>query len=353
VPVIENLSIMLGVNGVYWPDQGVNTIGDFENTTGYALKFNAGADLTINGSELAPTDITISAGWNFLPVLSSCEVNTAALTENINDDIVIIQDMIGTKVFWPEMGIYTLDQLIPGKAYKMKTLNSVSLSFPDCDLKAYTQNVENVNKLSTIWGELNMTPRSQPVVFKKEAMAQFADGDVIGAFGAGGGLFGYMEIHGKDHNQAITLFGDAGTGRSTEGFTEGEYVSYKLYRSATGETFDLEVEYDQTMNATGSFHSGSFAAVIKASLNATGIVTVSESVVSMYPNPASDAVHFSYDGAADESVTVMIYDAKGQIVANEVFTQSIRLNTVSMDAGVYFVKISTPSHTEVKKLIIK
>jgi uncharacterized protein (TIGR02145 family) len=352
-PVVNNLAFMMNLTAFYWPQQGINMIGDFDNNSGYAMKFNAGVDFVLNGNEMAQSVLTLPEGWNYLPVLSECEVNTASLLGINADDVAIIQELIGTKVYWPAMGIYTLDQLLPGKAYKIKTLSELSLTFPECDQKGSLQVYEQINSIPTVWGEMLMTPQSQPVVFKQEAMAQFADGDMIGAFGVDGVLYGYMQVTGKGQNHAITLFGDASYGASKDGFSEGERISYRLYRASTGEEFDLRVEYDHTMNATGNFHPGSFAAVIKTSLDVTGMGEISSAVFSMYPNPASEVVYFSYDGAADESVTVLIYDAKGQAVTNERFTQNLQLNTASLDAGVYFVKISTQSHTEVRKLIIK
>jgi len=47
--------------------------------------------------------------------------------------IVIVQELIGTGVWWPQMGVYTLQTLEPGKAYKIKVLEAFILDFPECE----------------------------------------------------------------------------------------------------------------------------------------------------------------------------------------------------------------------------
>jgi hypothetical protein len=352
-PIVNDMVIMRNLTQIYWPEFGINTIGNFNNNSGYVLKMNNEAGFEICGNGYAGKTLALNPGWHYLPVLSGCNVSSMDLFSDFLSDIVIVQELIGTKIFWPAMNVFSLEYLQPGKAYKIKTSAAISLEFPECDTKTGFIGSKAENSITSRWGETVMTPATQMVVFTQSASELFIAGDIIGAFGADSHPYGIAIVDNNHQNQAITLFGDDLTGGLNNGFYDDETVHYKLYRASTGEEFDLRVEYDHTMNATGNFHSGSFAAVIKATLDATGMGEISSAVFSMYPNPASEVVHFSYDGAADESVTVLIYDAKGQGVTNERFTQNLQLNTASLDAGVYFVKISTQSHTEVRKLIIK
>ncbi len=236
----------------------------------------------------------------------------------------------------------------------MKSVNPILLEFPECTGKDTFGSTPQINSISTLWGDLTMTPFSQQVVFKTAAAGKFIEGDLIGAVGPDNQLYGFMEAAANGTNQAIALFGSDPASYPQNGFAEGQDVIYKLFRTSTGEVFELQVEYDQTMdNATGKYYSNSFAAIVNVSMQLTGMDEIAKSRLSMYPNPATEAVYFSFDGAAHEQITILIYDAKGQVVASERFTQNLRLNTSSLDAGVYFVKISTQTHTEVRKLIIQ
>ncbi len=349
----DNLIIMQNLSGYYWPAQGANTLIDFDNASGYVLKLNDDADFIINGNGMASNEVTLETGWNYLPALSQCDVDILSLLGDQIDNVIIIQELIGVKVFWPEMGVYSLTHLKPGSAYAVKTSNPVFLEFPECDSKTMLEPAKSVNMLNTIWGEMVMTPFTQPVVFKAEAIEQLAEGDVIGAFGTNNNLSGFVEINGISDNQSLMLFGNSIANIGENGFTEGERVSYRLYRTATGEDFDLEVEYDPTLNATGNYHSGAFAAVVKTAMKPSEVKQLSTTSFRMYPNPADEAVWINWDGGAQEEISIVIYDAKGQVAVSETFTQSLRLNTGSLDAGVYFVKISAQTHNEVRKLIIQ
>jgi len=128
-----NLIILKNLTSVYWPDAGVNTIGNWDNESGYAIKVTADFDLEIAGTEFAPTSITLSPGWHYLPVLSTCPVSAAELFAGHANHIVIVQELIGTGVWWPQMGVYTLQTLEPGKAYKIKVLEAFILDFPECE----------------------------------------------------------------------------------------------------------------------------------------------------------------------------------------------------------------------------
>lgn len=353
-PIVDNLTILRNLTQVYWPIENFNTIGNFDNMSGYALKVTANVDFEICGDNSAPNQIALGAGWTYLPVLSSCEVMTMDLFGSNLNDIVIVQDLIGTKVFWPAMGVYTLDKLIPGKAYKMKTLNPFTLTFPACATKTGAASEKQVNTFTTPWGVMNMSPASQVVSFMATSLGIFTEGDVIGAFGENNTVFGFMNINGNSQNQVMTLFGGDPTSTETNGFTEGQLVNYRLYRASTGETFDIFVEYDQTLdNTSGNYYSNSFAAIVKATLLETGTGNLTSEVFQMYPNPASEVVHFSFAGLTDEKVTVTVFDTKGRIVASEVFSSHSSLSTSALEAGVYIVNFKTDNFTQIRKLVIK
>lgn len=353
-PIVDNLTILRNLTQVYWPSENVNTIGNFDNMSGYALKVNDNVNFEICGDNLAPNQISLGDGWTYLPVLSSCEVMTMDLFGAHLNDIVIVTDLIGTKVFWPTMGVYSLDKLIPGKAYKMKTMNSFNLTFPACGAKSGTVAEKQVTNLTTPWGKLNMTPSSEVVSYMAESLDIFTEGDVIGAFGDGSNIYGFMEINGNTQNQVMTLFGADPTSAETNGFTEGQLVNYRLYRASSGETFDIFVEYDQTLdNTSGNYYSNSFAAIVKATLLETGTGNLTSEVFQMYPNPASEVVHFSFAGLTDEKVTLTLFDTKGRMVAQDVFSSHSSLNTSALEAGVYIVNFKTDSYTQIRKLVIK
>ncbi len=351
-PMINQLIILRNLTQVYWPDQGINTIGNLNSNSGYVLKTQANVDFEVCGFENASRNLSLSAGWHYLPVLSEYNVNAMELFSSYLNDIVIVQELIGVQIFWPDMGVYSLENLVPGMAYKIKTTAPISLSFPECSSKSNSANAPQVNFCSTIWGNVAMTPSTQMVSFLSTACETFKNGDVIGAFGSDNRPFGMVEINEEGQNQVITLFGNDQTSDVNNGFEENEVITYKLLRTSSGEQFELQVEYDQTMdNTTGNFYSGSFAAIVNTTMQLITVNDLISAKINMYPNPAKDVVNFDYSGSTDELVKVEIFDAKGQLVNEVEFSHKTQMNTTSLDAGVYFVKITTQTHTEVRKLI--
>jgi hypothetical protein len=351
-PIVNNLTIIRNLSQVYWPEENINTMIDFDNNTGYVAKFSSNVDFEICGAQYAGNTVTLNAGWHYLPVLSDCDVDAMEFFGPLMDDIVVVQELIGLQVFWPKMSVFTLQQLTPGKAYRIKTTAPITFTFPDCAAKAPTSQTRRQNHLISNFGNIEMTPHTQLVIFSDAALKDLQQGDIITAFGAEEKAFGVVEIN--SGNRVITLFGDDGTGGTTNGYHEGEQVSYRLFRAATGETFDLEVAYDLTMdNATGTYQSNTFAAITKSALFATGVENLSSKAIDMYPNPASEAVNFSFAGNENETVSIEIFDVEGCVMATEQFNSNTQINTADFKAGIYFVKISTRSATEVRKLVIR
>jgi hypothetical protein len=109
---------------VYWPEFGINTIGAFQNQEGYKLKMNATAMLPVTGFVFDQKTLNLEMGWNILPVLSGCPVDYSILTNQLGTNLIIITEIGGTGLIWPDSGIYTIPEFLPGKAYMIKVTSN-------------------------------------------------------------------------------------------------------------------------------------------------------------------------------------------------------------------------------------
>ncbi len=125
----DNMIILQNLDKVYWPFGGINTIGDWDYKSGYFIKLQQAADLTIIGQEPEDKTITFVAGWNMFPVLSENDVPIATLFQNNLEDIIIIKEAIGSNLFWPAAGVSTLDTLNVGRAYLIKVGEGFSVDY--------------------------------------------------------------------------------------------------------------------------------------------------------------------------------------------------------------------------------
>lgn len=134
-PVMDHLVILMNDDGVFWPDANLNTLVDWNYESGYVIKLDQQELLSITGTIKHPADpVSIPPGWSLMPVRSSCLVSIASVFNDVNE-IAVIKEISGTKLYWPAMQINTLEYLVPGEAYQI--LNSgnqtIFLEMPSCD----------------------------------------------------------------------------------------------------------------------------------------------------------------------------------------------------------------------------
>ena len=354
-PVVNDLILMRNLTQVYWPSEPINTIGDWDNASGYAMKFTNDAVFDIVGNTITDKTITVPAGWSYLPVPSECDADAIALFAAHQDDIVFVQDLIGTQVYWPAQGIYSLQTLVSGKALKIKTNNAFDLTFPECGIDQKASSVIRKSTLSTPWGLINMTPSTESVVIYAEAVSNFKAGDIVAAFNQNNVLCGMMEISNTNRNHSLILFGDDPTTIETDGFAEGDMIRYKLHRASTGEEFELNVEYKLSMdNSTGLYYTGSFAGITNMTTSTTSISEMNENAVQLYPNPAKDLVTIEIASRVSSPANISIFNAEGRVVKQEIVEPGqSQMNVGSLKQGIYFVKIQNTELNETLKLIIE
>ncbi|MCF8366020.1 MAG: carboxypeptidase regulatory-like domain-containing protein [Bacteroidales bacterium] len=353
-PMVNELTILRNLSQVYWPGENVNTMGDWNSTSGYVMKVTEDMPFEICGADFASGELVLeNAGWYYLPVPSECDVDAMALFTDVMDDIVIVQDLIGTQVFWPAQGVYTLETLTPGKAYKMKIANPITLNFPMCDGKEASSAFSQINSIETPWGQINMSPASQLVSFPAEALVSSNKGDMIGAFDQNNALCGYLVIDGSAKSQVMILFGDDATTIEKDGFTEGENISFRMMTN--GEEISLDVEWDYNLeNASGNFYSESLSAVKSITLGTTGIGNITANEVEVYPNPASDVVVINIKDEQFNTAEVTIIDTKGNVVLETLVQDSeTTLNISNLESGIYFVKINAAQFNKIIKLVVR
>ncbi len=127
--VVDDLEIIIGETGIYWPSAGINTLENWIPEEGYILKMNDNNTVAVAGSVDQPVTLQLNAGWNYFPVLSAEPVSVAGVNSAIPDALVLIKEIAGTSTYWPAMGINTLLNLHPGKSYLIYLNNPANYTF--------------------------------------------------------------------------------------------------------------------------------------------------------------------------------------------------------------------------------
>ncbi len=128
--IYPELVIMQNMNGMYYPDGSINTLGTWESQSAYKIKVTEDVTLTITGPVEQNKTIELAEGWNLIPVISDDTVDVESLFGAIEASVDIVKGVAELGVYWPAYNINTLSVLVPGKAYFVRMNAAGTITFP-------------------------------------------------------------------------------------------------------------------------------------------------------------------------------------------------------------------------------
>jgi hypothetical protein len=314
---------------------------------------NAASTLPIIGPLETNKTFALANGWNLLPVICNTNVTTSTLVSGLGANLGIIKEIAGSKVYWPAFGIYTLNQLTPGKAYYVRMTAAGSVTFPANIADNGFIPDEPIRELATPWNEIHRTAGSHVFAIEAQALANLAQDDIIGIFTPDGICAGNIQIGNSSENLAFYAFADDQFTNETDGFTEGQPMIFKLFRPSTGEEFNLEVTYNTaTPNNDGLFATEGISAIKGLSILNTGIASDFAKGLYIYPNPTNDKVTI---GGINGIEQILVLGSDGTIVlkVNPTTDGNQILDLSALPAGIYQVQITTSVGVVTRKVVKK
>ena len=349
-PVVNDMVITQHFTEMFWPQYGINTMGNFTNDHGYISKMSAEATLTLEGMMIAPT-IALNAGWNLFPILVDCNLDAAEVFGAI-EGFIIGYEVAGNGIYYPAGSIATLTTLVPGKAYWVKVSGAATYTFPECiggTKASYIAPLRHAN--NTPWNEPTYTGLSHIVVFDAEASVSFAKGDMIGAFTNDGACAGLTLCDGKA--VSLALFADDITTLVNDGFVQGEFITFKLFRQSNDTEYILDVSYsNQAPNYDGLFEANGLSVINNVTMYATGIASQDLNSLTVYPNPSQGIFNVSVNNLFQD-VNWVVTDAKGRYVLEGRLADSHQIDLRTQPKGVYFIKFTGDNVLCIKKLVLR
>jgi hypothetical protein len=348
---------------IFWPLEGINTLGNWSATKGYKIKMINQAELTVTGKILYPSaPLSIQSGWSYLPVNSVCPVNVAEIFDS-QPSVTMIKEIAGWRIYWPVQGVNTLQHLMPGKAYEI--LNSggsfIQIQYPGCEGSKLIPDINSGEmKIQSPWNEIHHSSSTHVFGFTSQASADFEQGDIIGAFDQNDLNVGIIEVISSEEPMAIAAFSDDDMTIGKDGLVVGETVTFKIYRPSTQEVFELTAIYAENSPVAGNFAVNGISVIEKAEFKTTSIGFIGSSdkvTLSVYPNPATSVINVSISSNNTINGTMMLMNANGQIVIkqqfahNEAITRQ-QLDVSSVTKGVYYLKVVSDNILKVEKILI-
>jgi hypothetical protein len=343
-PIKKDLNLIYNLSGFeYIPPKSILTTWDTQ--TGYIANCTNGSSLLVAGSYNNGQPLYINAGWNLIPVLSSCPADIEILT--LNGNLIMAKEVAGLNVYWPEANVFDLTQLEPGKSYLADFTGSETIIFPSCDpiVLAANKSMTTDPFIPEEWGLLHKTPVSFVIGLPSDHFASedITDGDVIGAFTPEGNLGGICEI---GLNNSLVLFGNDPLTNQKDGFDDCDPITLRLYKHTTGEYFSI----DPTVVGEGSlecFKENGYLQIGEVVL--TDVYALEKPKFLIYPNPAN---HILNVVNPVESVTCTVYNVTGQVLIHQQLEHGInKLSIQLLRDGIYIIQFKDQNYTSARRFI--
>ena len=324
--VVDNLIIMKNESGgVYWPLLGINSIVNLSDGEGYQIKMGAGDLLDISG-DLIPSDFEMfmPEGWSYIAYLHQDAGGAESMMQPLSDNLVILKDGAGS-VYWPFIGVNALDGgsglMKPGLGYQIKVSEDATFSYPEMDgASRFASNPTPIYPLTKYANSTN-TGSNMTIGIPVSAWDVVPeDGDEIAAYTESGKLVGSVTYTGSA--TALTVWGDDATTDEVEGLTEGEKITFELWRKSENRVELLEVK-DWTEGNNVYAENG-----IAVAGNITTLVEgLGYELYPNVPNPFSSLTSVSFFAPKSGEVVIGVYDMLGNLVKE--------LTNATYDAGMY------------------
>lgn len=128
---VEEVTIVKDEKGrAFVPSQGLNELGRWRMSEGYMVHVENPASVTVSGLAIERSaPISLSEGWNLLPVYPRTPVDAAVALSPIEETLVRVEDEEG-RVYSPASGRNEIGDLRPGQAYKVYVSENVQFQYP-------------------------------------------------------------------------------------------------------------------------------------------------------------------------------------------------------------------------------
>nr|NQU90754.1 lamin tail domain-containing protein [Bacteroidota bacterium] len=349
-PALGNLTIMVSENGIFWPGQNINTIGDWNTYEGYKVKFDGSTYFVYPGTELMDRTVSLDPGIHFVPVLSEGPASVEDFIVPLGGDIEFMFDIYTGEVYWPAGGIVpgvngALEVLVPGYAYLTMVNNPVVIDYsliPPKNLPVI-QYVSAENQ--TTWNNVVNTGRQHIISVAANTLEK---GDVIGVFNSDGMCAGMSTYDGSQHAISLVAYGDDQYSGQIDGLNQKETLSYKIWRN--GEIIEATAVYSQQApNYDGLFAENGLSIISELKLGATGLNEKGFGIISIYPNPSNGQFEIAAKGKYNLEVT----NATGQVIYTSEITNTTTINLGDQPKGLYFVKLTSNAISSIQKIVIE
>jgi len=352
-PIMENLVMIYNNSGVFWPENNINTLGNWNVLSGYVIKSLQPDTVVVEGYKEKNLIRGLAPGWNYLSIPVLCDKNVVDLFASNFSKLGLIREIAGLNMYWPQFNINTLGTVKPGKAYHVYVNQAFNLPFSECTLAPQapvSDDVEQVSIPENPWNFTHFTGNIHSIAFSQSSTTNFVAGDIVGVFDASGNCCGIAGFDGRPF--AVNVFGDDATTREKDGFLENENMVFKMYRTESQDVFELYPVFDPTLQDGGAFITNGLSAITEFKLSLGVNNQISAAEITIFPNPADGK--FKISGIATiEKIYVLDMQGREILQAGNDGKESLTIDFTGNSRGVYFLRMVSKHNVFVKRIVVK
>jgi len=344
---VSNVVIVKNYLGqIYWPAYGINFIGNLSIHEGYQISMTNPDILTITGLSIQPENenCNVPSGWSFIPYLRSDPASIVDMLSNISNDIEIVKNYLGL-IYWPNYGINTIGNMIPGEGYQIKMNNSNILTYPPNSANISKSNIQIPQPKqfkTTINTGSNMTLGIPKAAWETEPPID----SEIGIYSSEGLLVGSSVF--TSENLAISIWGNDELTKKIDGLLENEKFIVKVWNGTNEETLEIE----NWLQGDELYITNKISIVEKLST-----FEIQHSTFQLFqnvPNPFSETTEISFYAPHKAFVEIELFNLLGErieTIHSQNYTagnHTIIFDRKHLSAGTYFYRLNSGDFSETR-----
>jgi hypothetical protein len=170
-----------------------------------------------------------------------------------------------------------------------------------------------------------------------------------------------MEILNNKDAFAVSVFKNDPQTELKDGMDESEFVAFKLFRSSTGEEYNLDLAFAENSPAEGNFVNNGISIVtdVLISTTGTGINNYLSGVdLQIFPNPTLGETKFKLSGDVHIDGKIILTDSRGRLIfdAEHEHKGGVTFEEFDFSAyspGIYYLRLSAENYINIQKIVVK
>jgi hypothetical protein len=347
-----------------------NNIGNLMPGKGYKVKVKNESHLDFLGTPSSfPIKIPLETGWNMIGYPKASEADAQVVVQQLIDrkTLIKVQDEKGNSLEdWGILGGWTnnIGNFVAGKGYKIKVKSKDTLTIYESYSKgALTSQYEirpTIHFLPSFVGNgldhmnINLAGLHDGLSNAGDELAVFDGAVCVGAVSL-------QDFHLTKQAVSIPVSATDNIGQS--GFSEGNAITLKLWKTKTGKEYIISPEI---VNGSSTFlkHETTLASLEKLFVSIfDNEIQKDELRAKCYPNPFSDEISIEVYQPESTGLSVDVFAQDGkiikQLVKNNQVSQGIQIfkwngtnnQNMTVPSGIYYLKIRTNKNEINQKIV--